>query len=436
MDKILVHGGRKLSGTVNISGSKNSALPILAATLLTKEECVIHHVPDLSDVHFMLQILDHLGAQVERASGTVTVKAEKVTTEAPYEVVRKMRASVCVLGPLLGREREATVSMPGGCVIGDRPIDLHLRGFEALGAAVRVVGGNVKVLAPELKGAVIPMTGKFGSTVLGTDNVMMAAVLAEGTTVIDGAAEEPEVVDLANFLNKMGAKVEGAGTRRIIIEGVKELHGAEHEVIPDRIEAGTFMVAAAISGAEVRLRRAMPEHLTTVSQALERAGFRVETTKNSLTVFGNGAAKSLELTTETFPGFPTDMQAQMCALLARGKGISTVTENIFPQRFMHVSELKRMGANITLENNTAIINGVDALSGAPVMASDLRASAALVLAGLQADGVTEVNRVYHIDRGYEMIDEKLNALGRGDRAGEGVGECDEGRLTIAFPEIA
>jgi UDP-N-acetylglucosamine 1-carboxyvinyltransferase len=411
MDKILVHGGRKLSGAVNISGSKNSALPILAATLLTKEECVIHHVPDLSDVHFMLQILDHLGAQVERASGTVTIKAEKVTTEAPYEVVRKMRASVCVLGPLLGREREATVSMPGGCVIGDRPIDLHLKGFEALGSAVRVVGGNVKVLAPELKGAVIPMTGKFGSTVLGTDNVMMAAVLAEGTTVIDGAAEEPEVVDLANFLNKMGAKVEGAGTRRIIIEGVKELHGAEHEVIPDRIEAGTFMVAAAISGTEVRLRRVQPAHLTVVSQALERAGYRIEAKGNSLTVFGNGGPASLELTTETYPGFPTDMQAQMCALLSRGKGLSTITENIFPQRFMHVSELKRMGANITLENNTAIINGVDTLSGAPVMASDLRASAALVLAGLQADGVTEVNRVYHIDRGYEMIDEKLNALG-------------------------
>jgi UDP-N-acetylglucosamine 1-carboxyvinyltransferase len=411
MDKILVHGGRKLSGTVNISGSKNSALPILAATLLTKEECVIHHVPDLSDVHFMLQILDHLGAQVERASGTVTVKAEKVTTEAPYEVVRKMRASVCVLGPLLGREREATVSMPGGCVIGDRPIDLHLKGFEALGSAVRVVGGNVKVLAPELKGAVIGMTGKFGSTVLGTDNVMMAATLAVGTTVIDGAAEEPEVVDLANFLNKMGAKIEGAGTRRIIIEGVKELHGAEHEVIPDRIEAGTFMVAAAISGEQVRLRRAQPEHLISVTHALERAGYKIETKGTTLTVFGNGSAKSVELATETYPGFPTDMQAQMCALLARGSCISTITENIFPQRFMHVSELKRMGANITLENNTAVINGVESLSGAPVMASDLRASAALVLAGLQADGVTEVNRVYHIDRGYEMIDEKLNALG-------------------------
>ena len=280
MDKILVHGGRKLSGSINISGSKNSALPILAATLLTKEECVIHHVPDLSDVHYMLQILDHLGAAVERASGTVTVKAEKITTEAPYEVVRKMRASVCVLGPLLGREREATVSMPGGCVIGDRPIDLHLKGFEALGAAVRVVGGDVKVLAPELKGAVIPMTGKFGSTVLGTDNVMMAAVLADGTTVIDGAAEEPEVVDLANFLNKMGAKIEGAGTRRIIIEGVKELHGAEHEVIPDRIEAGTFMVAAAVAGKRSASAVSIPPTSPPSSQALERGGFHIKTDRS------------------------------------------------------------------------------------------------------------------------------------------------------------
>src|ERR1043166_7597646 len=411
MDKILVHGGASLSGNVKISGSKNSALPILAATLLTKEPCVIHHVPDLSDIHYMLQILSHLGAQVERASGVVTVQAEKIITEAPYEIVRKMRASVCVLGPLLGREKEATVSMPGGCVIGDRPIDLHLKGFEALGAAVRVEGGNIKVFAPKLTGAVIPLRGKFGSTVLGTDNVMMAAVLAEGTTVIDGAAEEPEVVDLANFLNEMGAKIEGAGTRRILIEGVKELHGAEHAVIPDRIEAGTFLVAGAICGKEVTLKRVEPEHLQCVATALQRAGYRIEAKKKTMTIFGNGDPKPLELVTEPYPGFPTDMQAQMCALLCKTKGISTITENIFPQRFMHVSELKRMGANINLENATAIINGVESLSGAPVMASDLRASAALVLAGLHADGVTEVNRVYHIDRGYEMIDDKLNSLG-------------------------
>src|SRR3982075_411065 len=284
MDKIIVHGGRALAGTVKISGSKNSALPILAATLLTKEPCVIHRVPDLSDVHYMLQILNHLGAQVERASGVVTVKAEKVSTVAPYDVVRKMRASVCGLGPLLGRCKEATVSLPGGCVIGDRPIDLHLRGFEALGAAVRVEGGNVKVFAPRLTGAVINLRGKFGPTVLGTDNVMMAAVLAEGTTVIEGAAQEPEVVDLANFLNKMGAKIEGAGTRRLIIEGVPELHGAEHDIIPDRIEAGTFLVAGGICGKGIKGKRVEPEHVESVTKALSNCGFRIETKDQSITV--------------------------------------------------------------------------------------------------------------------------------------------------------
>jgi len=411
MDKILVHGGQSLSGSIRVSGSKNSALPILAACLLTEEPCIIRHVPDLSDVHYMLQILSHLGAEVERASGTVTVRAENIKTIAPYEIVRKMRASVCVLGPLLGREKEATVSLPGGCVIGDRPIDLHLRGFEALGAAVRVECGNVKVFAAKLKGDTINLRGKFGSTVLGTDNVMMAAVLADGVTVIEGAAAEPEVVDLANFLNAMGAKIEGAGTRRVVIEGVKELHGAEHAVIPDRIEAGTFMVAAAIAGTKVTLRRVMPDHLRAVSEALLRAGYGIETGRDTLTVVGNGKPKPLELITEPYPSFPTDMQAQMCALLSEGDGISVVTETIFPQRFMHVSELKRMGAQITLEGASAVIKGVERLSGAPVMASDLRASAALVLAGLRASGVTEVNRVYHIDRGYESIDDKLNGLG-------------------------
>jgi len=411
MDKILVHGGQPLSGSVKISGSKNSALPILAATLLTKEPCVIHHVPDLSDIHYMLQILSHLGAQVERASGVVTVQAEKIITDAPYEIVRKMRASVCVLGPLLGREKEATVSLPGGCVIGDRPIDLHLKGFEALGAMHRIEQGNVKVFAGQLIGGVVNLRGKLGPTVLGTDNVMMAAVLAEGTTVIDSAAGEPEVVDLANFLIKMGAKIEGAGTRRIVIEGVKELHGAEHSVIPDRIEAGTFLVAGAIKGTKVTLKRVDPSHLTSVSDALTAAGYTITVDNQDLTILGNGSPKSIELTTLPYPGFPTDMQAQMCALLSKSSGLSVITETIFPQRYMHVSELKRMGADINLNGPTAIIRGVERLSGAPVMASDLRASAALVLAGLQADGITEVNRVYHIDRGYELIDEKLNGLG-------------------------
>lgn len=411
MDKIIIHGGRSLTGTVKISGSKNSALPILAATLLTKEPCIIQRVPDLSDVHYMLQILTRLGAEVERASGVVTVKAEHVNTVAPYEIVRKMRASVCVLGPLLGREREATVSLPGGCVIGDRPIDIHLRGFEALGAAVRVHGGNVKVFAPILRGANISMKGKFGTTVLGTDNIMTAAVLADGVTIIEDAACEPEVIDLANFLNKMGAKIEGAGTTKIVIEGVKELHGTKYEIIPDRIEAGTFLITGAIAGKEVTINRARPDHLTAVTDALKSCGYHVIGNNSSLTIQANGTRRSLELKTEPYPGFPTDMQAQMCALLSTVSGESSVTENIFPQRFMHVSELKRMGAAIDLNGATAEIKGVSNLSGAPVMASDLRASAALILAGLLADGMTEISRVYHIDRGYEMIDEKLSGLG-------------------------
>jgi len=411
MDKIRIHGGRSLSGSIKVSGSKNSALPILAATLLTMEPCIIRRVPDLSDTHYMLQILMHLGAQVERASGTVHTAAVEINSVAPYDVVRKMRASVCVIGPLLGRCKEATVSLPGGCVIGDRPIDLHLKGFEALGSAVRVEGGNIKVFAPKLTGAVINLRGKYGPTVLGTDNVMMASVLAEGVTVIEGAAQEPEVVDLANFLNKMGAKVEGAGTRRIIIEGVKELHGAEHDIIADRIEAGTFLVAGAICGNGITIKRADPQHVTAVTNALSSCGFRIETKKDAISVFPNGAAKPLELATEPYPGFPTDMQAQMCALLSTTKGISVITENIFPQRYMHVAELKRMGAHVDLEGPTAVIQGVDNLLGAPVMASDLRASAALVLAGLKAEGITEVSRVYHIDRGYEHLDEKLSELG-------------------------
>src|SRR6201982_1713346 len=276
MDKIRIHGGHPLSGSIKISGSKNSALPILAATLLTREPCPLRRVPDLSDTNYMVQILTHLGAQVERASGTVTVTAETVESVAPYDVVRKMRASVCVLGPLLGRCKEATVSLPGGCVIGDRPIDLHLKGFEALGAAVRVEGGDIKVFAPKLNGAVINMRGRFGPTVLGTDNVMMAAVLADGVTVIEGAAQEPEVVDLATFLNKMGAKIEGAGTRRIIIEGVPALHGAEHRVIPDRIEAGTFLVAGAIAGKGVTVKRVELEHVRAITDALASCGFPIE----------------------------------------------------------------------------------------------------------------------------------------------------------------
>ncbi len=412
MDKLIVTGGPELAGDIYASGSKNSALPILAATLLTREKCVIRRVPDLSDTNYMVQILAALGAQVERASGMVVVEAEKVISEAPYELVRKMRASICVMGPLLARTGVANVSLPGGCVIGDRPVDLHIRGLEQLGADVNVEGGNIHVKAIEGMGnREINMRGKHGSTVLGTDNLMMAAVLTPGTTVIEGAAMEPEVEDLANFLIAMGAKIEGAGTRRIVIDGVKELGGAEHTVIPDRIEAGTFLIAGAIAGKRVTVKRCDPSHMTAFLKTLTDSGYPVEVNGDSVTISKASHPRGGDIRTEPYPGFPTDMQAQFTALYASVPGISVITETIFPQRFMHAPELNRMGAQIKLEGATAVIKGVDQLIGAPVMASDLRASAALVLAGLTARGETEVNRLYHIDRGYEHIDEKLARVG-------------------------
>ena len=412
MEKLIVHGGNRLRGKVVISGSKNSALPILAATLLTKDTCTIRRVPDLSDTNYMLQILRALGAEVERASGTVVVTAEKIIADTPYDLVRKMRASVCVMGPLTGRLHKATVSMPGGCVIGDRPVDLHLKGLEYLGANVQMDGGNINIEAKKgLKGTSMNLMGRFGSTVLGTDNVMMAATLAKGTTIIEGAAAEPEVEDLANFLIKMGAKIEGAGTTKIVIEGVKELHGAEHTVIPDRIEAGTFLVAGAICGDGVMVRKVIPAHLKTTTDTLAASGYEITSTKDTVTVMPAANPKGFHLTTRPYPGFPTDMQAQFCALACTIPGLSSIKETIFPQRFMHVPELKRMGALIELDGDTARITGVDTLSGAPVMASDLRASAALVLAALRAKGTTEIHRLYHIDRGYEHLDEKLATLG-------------------------
>jgi UDP-N-acetylglucosamine 1-carboxyvinyltransferase len=412
MDKLIVTGGATLSGTIYTSGSKNSALPILAATLLTRDQCIIRRVPDLSDTNYMVQILASLGAQVERASGVVIVEADNVKSEAPYELVRKMRASICVMGPLLARTGEAMVSLPGGCIIGDRPVDLHLKGLEQLGAEVTVEGGNIHVKStPDMGGREINMRGKHGSTVLGTDNLMMAAVLTKGTTVIEGAAMEPEVEDLANFLIAMGAKIEGAGTRRIVIEGVKELHGAEHHVIPDRIEAGTFVIAGAIAGKDVTVKRCRPAHMTAFLKTLTDSGYPITTTEDSITISRPENPIGGEIRTTPYPGFPTDMQAQFCAMYATVPGISVITETIFPQRFMHTPELNRMGANITLEGATAVIKGVPQLTGAPVMASDLRASAALVLAGLTASGKTEINRLYHIDRGYENIDEKLMMIG-------------------------
>ena len=414
MDKLLVHGGATLRGAINISGSKNASLPILAASLLTAEDCIIGRVPDVSDTNYMIQILSALGASVERSSGTVRISCAELAVEAPYELVRRMRASICVMGPLLARKGRAVVSLPGGCVIGDRPVDLHLRGLQALGAKVEFEGGNIILTAPDgLRGAEVDLCGTHGPTVLGTDNVMMAATLAEGLTIIESAAAEPEVLDLANFLNAMGAKIEGAGTRRIVIEGVKSLHGTQHTVIPDRVEAGTFMTAAALAGEGVTLRRICRDHLKAVTAALVKAGHRVDfnAAGDICTVHRGEDPKGCDLVTAPYPGYPTDMQAQMTALLATTPGLSVVKDTIFAQRFMHCAELKRMGADITVDSGTAVIRGVAQLSAAPVMASDLRASAALVLAALTAKGTTAIHRLYHIDRGYEHIDEKLSMLG-------------------------
>ena len=416
MDKLIVEGGHRLSGTVNISGSKNASLPILAAALLTDEPVRISRVPDVSDTNYMIQILSQLGASVERSSGTVRIESpDGISSSASYEQVRKMRASICLLGPIMARMKRCTLPLPGGCVIGDRPVDLHLRAIQALGARVRVKGGNMVIEAPNgLIGTTVDMRGDSGPTVLGTDNLMMAAVLAKGTTIIESAAREPEVVDLANFLNKMGARIEGAGSRTITIHGVEKLHGCEHTVIPDRIEAGTFMVAGCMGVSDgITLNRVCREHMKSISDLLVECGHVVEYNEDGTSVFVKPGKqpRSGKILTNPYPGYPTDMQAQMTALFALTPGISVVKDTIFPQRFMHCSELKRMGANIKVDSGTAIITGVEGLSGAPVMASDLRASAALVLAALAAEDTTEIHRLYHIDRGYEMLDDKLEMLG-------------------------
>lgn len=415
MEKLIVEGGHKLRGQLNISGSKNASLPILAAALLTDEPVRISRVPDVSDTNYMIQILSQLGASVERSSGTVRIESpEGISSSASYDQVRKMRASICLLGPMMARMKRCTLPLPGGCVIGDRPVDLHVRAIQALGARVRIKGGNLVIDAPNgLTGATVDMRGDNGPTVLGTDNLMMAAVLARGTTVIESAAREPEVVDLANFLNKMGADIVGAGSRTITIHGVEKLHGCEHTVIPDRIEAGTFMVAATMVSEGLTINRVCREHLKAIADLLIECGHKVEFSEDGTSVYVAPGEKPLsgKIVTTPYPGYPTDMQAQMTALFSLTPGISVVKDTIFPQRFMHCSELKRMGANIKVDNGTAIITGVPALSGAPVMASDLRASAALVLAALAAEGTTEIHRLYHIDRGYEMLDDKLLSLG-------------------------
>lgn len=411
MDSFLIKGGVPLHGTVEISGAKNAVLPIMAATLLTSEPCVIRRVPNLSDVRFMAQILEWLGAKVRVEGDSVHVHARKIKGHADYDLVRKMRGSICIMGPLLGRLNKATVSLPGGCVIGARPINLHLKAFEALGAKIRIESGYVEASAKRLIGAPMFLGGRAGSTVLGTANAMMAAVLAEGVTVIESAACEPEVVDVANFLIAMGAKIQGAGSPTLTITGVKSLHGAEHHVIPDRIEAATFAIAAAMTNGEVTIKGARADHLHAVIDKLQEAGVVVDHRGADMMVRRGRKLKPSDVTTLPYSGYPTDAQAQMMALMTLAPGISIITERIFESRFMHVSELSRLGADIQIEGPSAIVKGGKPLSGAPVMASDLRASAALVIAGLAAKGTTQVNRVYHLDRGYEQMDAKLRKLG-------------------------
>lgn len=411
MDSFLIKGGVPLHGEVHVSGAKNAVLPIMAATLLTGEPCVIHGVPNLSDVKFMGQILTWLGATVSIEGDTVRVHARKIKGQGDYDLVRKMRGSICIMGPLLGRLKKARVSLPGGCVIGARPINLHLKGFEALGAKLTIQSGYVEAEAKRLIGGAMFLGGRAGSTVLGTGNVMMAATLAEGVTVIESAACEPEVVDLANFLNAMGAKIQGAGSPTITITGVKELHGAEHHVIPDRIEAATYAIAAAMTNGEVKIKGARADHIHAVIDKLQEAGVVIERKGADLIARRGSKLKSSDVTTLPYSGFPTDVQAQMMALMTMAPGISIITERIFESRFMHVSELTRLGADIQIEGPSAIVKGGRPLSGAPVMASDLRASAALVIAGLAAKGTTQVNRIYHLDRGYDNMDGKLRSLG-------------------------
>lgn len=408
-----ITGGKRLRGSVRISGAKNSALPIMAACIMCDGEVVLHDVPEVADVRFLGELLQKLGVEVSRRpdNSLRLVVRDEMNCHAEYEIVRKMRASICVLGPLLAKRRRAQVSMPGGCAIGDRPVNLHLRAMESLGAEIELMAGDITARAKRLVGNEMFLGGPFGSTVLGTGNAMMAAALADGVTVIEMAACEPEVVDLANFLNKCGASITGQGTPRIVVEGVKSLKGCEHRIIPDRIEAGTLMAAVAITNGEVKLDNCRAEHLMAYIDRLSAIGVNVERIEGGVQVSSARRLEAVDVTTQPFPGFPTDLQAQLMALLCLAEGNSVITEKIFPDRFLHVAELNRMGAHLRKEGPTVIVEGVKRLIGAPVMASDLRASAALVLAALAARGVTQVNRIYHLDRGYEKFEEKLCALG-------------------------
>lgn len=426
MDSFLIRGGNRLKGRIEISGSKNAALPILSACLMAQGRTRLHAVPRLSDIDSMNKLLGNLGCHVYRhepeetsrvggpvLNGPLDIEVlDEDRCEADYEIVSTMRASICVLGPLLGARGKAIVSMPGGCAIGDRPVDLHIRGLQKLGAEFRMEGGNIiGSVRGRLKGCRMYLGGAQGPTVLGTINVMCAAARAEGDTIIVGAACEPEVVDCANLLNKMGARITGHGTPEIRIEGVDKLVACEHRVIPDRIETATFIIAAAMTNGELELKNCNLDHLLAVQDRLEEVGVNIERENGTIFVNSSRRLNPIEMTTQPYPGFPTDVQAQLMALLCLADGMSVITERIYPDRFLHVGELNRMGARIRKEGSTAVIHGVKELQGATVMASDLRASAALVLAGLVARGTTKINRVYHIDRGYEKIEEKLIAVG-------------------------
>jgi UDP-N-acetylglucosamine 1-carboxyvinyltransferase len=414
LDKLVIQGGARLQGEVTVSGAKNAALPILCAALLAETPLKLSSVPKLKDVGTTIHLLEHMGVRASRQGDKVDLDASVIhTLEAPYEMVKTMRASILVLGPLLARFGKARVSLPGGCAIGSRPVDLHIKGLQAMGAKIHIEHGYIEATTEHLPNKRLQGARYYMDlvTVTGTENLMMAAALASGTTVLENAAKEPEVVDMAECLIKMGAKISGAGTDTITIQGVDKLNGTEHQVVCDRIEAGTYMVAAAMTGGEVKLNNVQEHLLDAVIEKLREAGAKVTCEKNSITVKSDGKLKAVNIRTAPHPAFPTDMQAQFMALNTVAEGVSKVTETIFENRFMHVQEMQRLGASIDIDGNTALVKGVSHLDGATVMATDLRASASLVLAGLVANGQTVIERIYHLDRGYENLEDKLNALG-------------------------
>jgi UDP-N-acetylglucosamine 1-carboxyvinyltransferase len=408
VDKIVIQGGRKLQGEVSVSGSKNAALPVMTASLLTDGWNTFHNIPRLVDIKTIKKLLVNFGALME-GDETLRINAGNITShEAPYNLVKTMRASILVLGPLVARLGRARVSLPGGCAIGARPVNLHVKALEQLGASIELRDGYLEAKAPRLRGTTVYFDL---ATVTGTENIMMAATLARGTTVLENAAREPEVVNLADVLNGMGARISGAGTDVILIEGVDSLHCVEARVIPDRIEAGTYMIAAGLTAGDITIKGCDPGHLEALISKLRDTGMQITPVSGGLKAVGDGNRKSVDIKTLPYPGFPTDLQAQMMALMALGNGLSVITETVFENRFMHVSELIRMGADVSVQGNSAIVKGVPSLKGAPVMATDLRASASLILAGLAAEGTTELSRVYHLDRGYQEIERKLSLLG-------------------------